>query len=161
MEKKTDIDIYDYLKYLGVADYQVREHPSVTTVDEAMKHLSDLPGIKCKNLILKDKTESYYLVIADINTNININQMGKTLGLKELKMAKPDILDYLGIEKGSVSPFALLNDRDRRFNVIFDKNISDDSLVSFHPLRNDRTLILTCRQLMTFLSALKNKIIVY
>ena len=47
--------------------------------------------------------------------------------------------DVLGVEPGSVTPFALVNDKDRLVRPILDAKMLETDPLNFHPLRNTGT----------------------
>ena len=49
-------------------------------------------------------------------------------------------MKYLGVTPGSVSPFGLINDHDRRVRVFLDRDLATADRVSFHPNINTVTL---------------------
>lgn len=64
------------------------------------------------------------------------------------------LISYIGVEKGSVTPLGLFNDRVKHsVNVILDKKMveNDDLPMIFHPLTNDYSTQLTARELKLFL----------
>jgi len=60
----------------------------------------------------------------------------------------------LGVEPGSVTPFALINDRERRVLVILDADMMQAETVNYHPLRNDASTTIRADDLMKFVRAL-------
>ena len=59
----------------------------------------------------------------------------------------------LGVEPGSVTPFAALNDRDRQVTVVLDAVMLNHSLLNFHPLINTMTTGIARDDLVKFLRA--------
>jgi Ala-tRNA(Pro) deacylase len=46
----------------------------------------------------------------------------------------------LGAKKGGVNLFAILNDKDKKVNLIVDQRLAEGpSMVAFHPMQNDAT----------------------
>jgi hypothetical protein len=68
-------------------------------------------------------------------------------------------LILLEVKKGSVTPLALLNDKNNKVNVILDSKMidSDDNILLFHPLTCDKTLPITAKQLLLFIEATGHK----
>jgi Ala-tRNA(Pro) deacylase len=130
------------------------DHPPVTTVDEAMKYLMHLPGTKIKNLILQDKTGKLYLIMAKIDTKVNINELGRKLGAPGLKKADSTVFDYLKIMPGSVCPFAMINDTESKFVVCMDPAVADDELLMFHPMQNDASIVLSLNDLTKYMTSI-------
>ncbi len=70
------------------------------------------------------------------------------------------LTNVVGVEKGSVTPLGLFNDREKHVvNVILDqKMVENDELpMIFHPLTNDYSTQLTARELQLFLDATGHK----
>lgn len=91
--------------------YIRHDHPAVYTCEDAEKHCGDIPGMACKNLLLKDKkNERYFLVIMPANKRMDLKKFSEIAGTNKISFASDDALrEKLGLEPGSVSPFGLLN----------------------------------------------------
>jgi Ala-tRNA(Pro) deacylase len=61
--------------------------------------------------------------------------------------------EVLGVEPGSVTPFAVMNDRSARVAVVLDARLMDNDLVNFHPLVNTATTTVPREGLLAFLRA--------
>jgi Ala-tRNA(Pro) deacylase len=59
----------------------------------------------------------------------------------------------LGVEPGSVTPFAAINDPDGRVSVTLDASLMAFERVNFHPLINSMTTTIAREDLMRFLQA--------
>ena len=67
---------------------------------------------------------------------------------------KPELLrSALGIEPGSVSPFAAINDRDRAVTIVLDQALMRHDTINFHPLINTRTTRIRREDFLRFLAA--------
>ena len=117
------MDIYEILEKLNIK-YKEIEHEAVFTVEQA-KHLKNkIDGIGCKNLFLKDKNEKYFLLVLEDTKRANINKISKLLNAKHLSFASQDELkNILSLEQGSVTPLGIINDKDNKVVVLFDKNL--------------------------------------
>ncbi len=135
-----------------------REHPPVYTVEEARALRGDIPGGHCKNLFLKDKKGQLWLVVALEDARVDLKTLPDRIGAARISFGKPDLLmQVLGVEPGSVTPFALINDRDCAVNVVLDAAMMRCDLVSYHPLENTATTTLTPDQLLTFIRSCGHK----
>ena len=54
----------------------------------------------------------------------------------------PRLQRFLGLEKGSVTPLGVLNDRDHVVEVFLDSDLDTALPVGVHPLRNTATVFL-------------------
>jgi len=62
-------------------------------------------------------------------------------------------MEVLGVPPGSVTPFAVINDKERLVRVVLDEGMMALDPLNFHPLRNDRTTAVTPAGLLRFLEA--------
>jgi Ala-tRNA(Pro) deacylase len=109
------------LDELGIA-HATSEHPPVSTVEEAERHTGHLPGGHCKNLFLKDRKGGLWLLVCLNQRRIDIHRLAKVLGCARLSFGKAELLEeVLGMAPGGVTPFALINDRDRRVQPLLDR----------------------------------------
>ena len=133
------MDIYEILEKLNIK-YKEIEHEAVFTVEQA-KHLKNkIDGIGCKNLFLKDKNEKYFLLVLEDTKRANINKISKLLNAKHLSFASQDELkNILSLEQGSVTPLGIINDKDNKVVVLFDKNLEGKEIL-VHPNINTRTI---------------------
>ncbi|HYG86391.1 MAG TPA: prolyl-tRNA synthetase associated domain-containing protein [Azospirillum sp.] len=138
---------------LGIATV-THSHPPLFTVEESKALRGELPGGHCKNLFLKDKKDQYWLVVALEDAPVSLNSFDKVIGSARLSFASAERLwQVLGVRPGSVTPFALINDTDRRVNVVLQKAMLDHDPLNYHPLLNDRTTAIRPQDLLTFIKA--------
>ncbi|MFH1806616.1 MAG: prolyl-tRNA synthetase associated domain-containing protein [Pseudomonadota bacterium] len=143
-----------HLDQLGIVP-TLHSHPPLFTVADSQALRGDLPGLHSKNLFLKDKKDALWLLVVEETRDIRINHLHKSLGCGRLSFGNPDLLfDILGVTPGSVSPFALINDRETRVNVAFDRMLMEGDTLNFHPLRNDRTAAIAPGDLLKFVESL-------
>ena len=81
------------------------------------------------------------------------------IGSKKLSFAKAEYLEsILGIEPGSVSPFALINDVDKKVLFFLDKNFLNYEKLNFHPLVNTATINIATSDMIKFIEEKHNPI---
>nr|CAH0111927.1 unnamed protein product [Daphnia galeata] len=151
-----------YLLELGIA-FRTVEHPAVFTVAAMMEHISHLVGFHAKNLFVKDKkTNKLYLITARHDATVQLGQISKVIGSKELRFADAETLEAnLGVQQGSVTPFALLNDaQEHRVTFVLDGQLwneknsdGQDTYLNFHPMTNEATTSITVAEFKLFLKA--------
>ncbi len=72
-----------------------------------------------------------------------------------MRFGKPERLsEVLGVIPGAVTPFALLDDRERRVRVVLDAGLLTMDPLNFHPLDNAATTSIRRRDFLRFLHAL-------
>src|SRR5215475_7167090 len=149
----TRQDLFARLAELGIASQTV-EHEAVFTVAESSKLERELPGGHTKNLLLKDKKDRLFLVVALGHAHIDLKTLHKKLGADRLSFGKPELLmEVLGVPAGSVTPFALINDEARRVTVILDADMMRHERLNYHPLENTATTNIARDDLVLFLRA--------
>lgn len=145
--------LFARLDALGIAHRTV-EHPPVFTVEEAKALRGDLPGHHIKNLFLRNKKEEMWLVVAIEDRAIDLKRLGERLGAGRFSFGSPDRLRrQLGVEPGSVTPLALVNDRDRVVRLALDRGLADGGPINAHPLTNTMTTALSGPDLLRFFAA--------
>ena len=147
----TPYILFNRLEDLGIA-IENHKHAPAFTVKEAQTHCAHLPGGHCKNLFLKDKKGILWLVVTLGERSIDMKSLRKLIGSHHLSFGKPLLLrEVLGVEPGSVTPFALINDTEGRVNVVLDKKMMEMDLLNYHPLTNDMTTAIAPSDLLTFI----------
>jgi len=154
------MEIKEYLKNKGITFKEVT-HQAVYTVEESKKlNIHDeLKGIHSKNLFLKNrKGNKFYLIILPENKKLDLELFENKLNEK-LKFANEEELkEILGLTRGAVTPFGLINDAESKVNIIIDKEILESDYVNFHPNVNTATLNLSKKDFQKYLSSLKNEV---
>jgi Ala-tRNA(Pro) deacylase len=149
----TRQDLLVRLAELGIATTTL-DHEAVFTVAESSKLERELPGGHTKNLFLKDKKGKLYLVVALGHAHIDLKTLPKVLGSDRLSFGRPELLlEILGVPAGSVTPFALINDKAGRVTVILDADMMRHGRLNFHPLENTATTNIAREDLVAFIRA--------
>ena len=142
--------LFARLDQLGIAHRTV-EHPPVFTVEEAKALRGNLPGHHIKNLFLRNKKEEMWLVVALEDRAVDLKRLGEVLGAGRLSFGSPERLrKYLGVEPGSVTPFAVINDTAHQVRLVLDRGLQKGGLVNAHPLTNTMTSALSLADLLRF-----------
>ena len=149
--------LYARLTTLGIA-WKTHEHAPVFTVEEAAALYASQPGGHTKNLFLKDKKNGLWLVVARDELRIDLNGLSRQLGAPRFSFGAAQLLiETLGIEPGSVTPFAVMNDVECKVRLILDEGMLALEPLNFHPLRNDRTTAITAADLLKFIRACEHE----
>lgn len=149
----TPDELFAYLDRLGVAHSTI-SHPPMFTVSEAQSLRGSLPGGHNKNLFLKDRFGTLYLVVLLEDARINLKTLPGVLDCGRLSFGSADLLrEVLGVEPGSVTPFALINDTDRRVIPVLDAAMMQYDVLNYHPLVNTMTTSIGRDDLLRFVQA--------
>ncbi len=146
-------DLFAFLDRLGIAHPTV-SHPPLFTVEESQRLRGRVPGGHTKNLFLRDKKGAIFLVAALEDAEIDLKRAHHKLGAGRFSFGSADLLrETLSVPPGSVTPFAAINDLDRRVNVVLDAPMMDQEVLNFHPLVNTMTTSIKRNDLIAFLRA--------
>ncbi len=147
----TPEDLFKCLADLDIDNVTI-EHPPVFTAEEAAMHCSQLPGAHCKTLFLKDKKDILWLIIALDYRRLDMKKLQNILGSGRLSFGKPDLMEQiLGVTPGSVTPFALINDHEKKIIPVLDTKILEEQFANFHPLTNTMTTTIKSSDLKAFM----------
>ena len=147
-------ELFAYLDKLGIAHKTVT-HPAVFTVDEARELRGAVAGGHTKNLFLRDKKGAAYLIVASEDAAIELRGLHRQLGASgRFSFGSAELMrEFLGVEPGSVTPFAVINDTARRVTVVLDAAMMAQEVLNFHPLVNTATTTISRESLLKFLEA--------
>ena len=151
-------DLFAYLDSLGIAHRTVT-HAPVFTVEESRGLMSRVPGVHSKNLFLRDKKGTLFLIVASEDAAIELKSLHRVLGASgRFSFGSADLLrETLGVEPGSVTPFAAINDKAARVTVVLDAAMMAHAVLNFHPLTNTGTTTIARDDLVRFLEATGHK----
>lgn len=150
----TSTDLFAMFDRLGI-EHSTIEHPPFFTVAQGRPWHDRIPGLHGKNLFLKDRKGGIWLVVMPAEKRADLGQLEKVLGAPRFSFARPDLLqEVLALTPGSVTPFGLINDRQRRVAVILDEAMLESEWVNFHPLHNAASTTLRSSDLLRFIRAL-------
>jgi Ala-tRNA(Pro) deacylase len=145
--------LFGRLEELGIASTTV-EHAPMFIVEQSRELRGTLPGAHTKNLFLTDKDGRMVLVVAKEDAKVDLKALAKQLGYGRFSFGKPELLKQtLGVDPGSVTPFALINDTVRKVAVVVDAALMDFAEVNCHPLENNATTRLASGDLIRFIEA--------
>lgn len=128
-------------------------HEAVFTVAESQTLREAMPGLHSKNLFLKDKKGRLFLVSARQSARIDLKRLHETIGASgRLSFGSAELLqETLGVTPGSVTAFAVINDRAGAVTMVLDAGLMSGEEVNFHPLVNTATLRIGRDDLLAFL----------
>ena len=135
------MDIYAFLDEQGIG-YQRVDHAPVYTCEQARELVPPLPGMEVKNLFLRDKKgRRHFLVVLGYDKSVDLKALSGLLQAPGLTLASPERLaGYLGVEPGSVTLLAVVNDAEAAVEVVFDAEAWAAERLRCHPLVNTATL---------------------
>ena len=154
-----DPKLYELLGELNI-QFDYYEHPPAPTIEEAMQYWKDIEATHCKNLFFRNhKGDRHYLVVFDHRKTLNVKTLEAMLRQGKLSFASEERMGkYLGVKPGSVTPLALINDRDKHVKLFIDADIKKGTKVSFHPCINTASIVIKTDDLIRFLGHTQNEV---
>ena len=126
--------------------YEIAEHKPVYTIDEMLECGLPHPEQIAKNLFIRDdKKRKYYLITCLEDKKINLKEFRKEHDTRPLTFAsEDDLLARMGLTRGAVTPFGILNNEEKDVVVFIDKDY-ENKLMGIHPCDNTATVYVNCR----------------
>jgi Ala-tRNA(Pro) deacylase len=133
--------VFDVMENMNIP-YDVIEHPAVYTIEEMDNLNIDIKNEIVKNLFVRDdKKKRYFLIVLQKNKRVNLKELKEKLNCRPLSFASEEsLVKYMGLNKGSVTPFGVLNDDDCKVEVVLDKDILSFERLGVHPNDNTATV---------------------
>lgn len=149
--RDKEIRVYDFLDKLGV-QYQRIDHEAAMTMEacEEIDHaLGDNTTI-CKNLFLCNRQETdFYLLLMPGDKPFKTKDLSAQIHSARLSFAKPEYMEkYLDITPGSVSVLGLMNDSEKKVQLLIDEDVMKEPYFGCHPCINTSSLKFTTEDLM-------------
>lgn len=138
--------------------FTVDDNPIVTAVDGIVVTDVAIPKPHFKTLFLKDKDGKFFLISVIEDKRVNLNALSMALGCGRFSFGKAEeLLDLMSLIPGSVTPFGLIFDKENKITFVLDEDASNHQFVSFHPMRNDMTVVLTGQDFMDCMGMLGHR----
>lgn len=153
--------VYKTLEMLKIS-YDRFTHPAMNTIAELNKYNTEGDDIvHCKNLFLRNsKGDKHYLVLTEPDKRANTRRLARQIKSTRLSFASPERLEkYLGLDPGAVSPFGLINDKNKDVEVLIDRDLDGRQKITFHPNINTASVTISYEDFRRYIEWCGNKII--
>ena len=146
---EKEIRTYDLLDRLGVA-YERVDHAPAMTMEVCQEIDQTLQAVICKNLFLCNRQETaFYLLMIPDTKVFHTKDLSAQIHSARLSFAKPEYMEkYLDITPGSVSVMGLINDSEKKIQLLIDKDVLNHPYFGCHPCINTSSLKFTTSDLM-------------
>lgn len=146
------VDIYSFLAQHSI-DYERHDHPAVFTCEQAEQLVPPMAAARTKNLFLRDrKGLRHFLVVVGYEKSVDLKRLTPLLQADKLSLGTPErMLEFLGVEPGSVTILGLAHDTQGKVEVVFDQPIATAASLRCHPLINTATLAISSESIRRFL----------
>jgi len=150
--------VYKLLNELNI-EFKEYEHPPLDTIEIAQEYWKDIDAMHCKNLFFRNhKGNKHYLVIIKDTTPFVLKKLEKKLKQGKLTFgSEKRLTKYLNVKAGSVSPFGLINDKEKHVHLFLDEQLQSANYISFHPNDNTASLVLKYSDFIKYLNYMGNK----
>ena len=155
---------FELIELLKKENYNiaVHQHDALFTVQDSIKLRGEIEGAHSKNLFLKNKKNKFFLLTCEEADKVELKRISKSLEFGNTSFAKEKYLDqYLKIKPGSVSPFALLNDKGGQVDFYLEQTLYESKFVNFHPLINTLTITIETKRFIEFMIENDKKIHIF
>ena len=150
-----EIRLYDFLDSLGV-EYQRIDHEAAMTmeaceeIDRTLSEGEENGVAICKNLFLCNRQATdFYLLLIPGDKPFKTKYLSAQIGSSRLSFAKPEYMEkYLDITPGSVSIMGLMNDHEKKVQLLIDEDVLKDEYFGCHPCINTSSLKIRTKDLV-------------
>lgn len=151
---KTRAELGEMLAALGIETTTV-DHPPLFTVEESRALRGSIEGGHTKNLLVKDKKGSVFLIVAEEDRVLDLKTLHKAIGAQGRVsfVAAEQMTAMIGVTPGSVTAFALANDVDHAVRLVLDEGLLSHDMLNCHPLTNEATTTIRRDDLLRFFAA--------
>jgi len=152
--------VYETLDLLNIS-YDRYTHPAVNTIAEIEEFDGNGEAIlHCKNLFLRNsKGDQHYLVVIESYKKTSTKDLAKQIESTRLSFASPERMEkYLDLTPGSVSPFGLINDKNKEVEVLIDKDLNARERITFHPNINTASITISYDDFQRYIKWCGNKV---
>lgn len=146
---EKEVACYDLLDQLGLS-YQRVDHETADTITDCEAVEVYLGAKIAKNLVLcnRQKTD-FYLLVMEGDKPFRTKELSKQIGSSRLSFAPPEEMErYLGVTPGSASVLALMNDKEHKVRLIFDRSVTQQEKFGCHPCINTSSLALSTEEIL-------------
>jgi len=169
-ELKIQEDLFSFFKENGITEFTNFPHKRLFNCEDADNECKGLIGAFTKTLLVKDKHKPEYnlfLIITIGTVKLDLKKLKTICGAtKGLSFTSPEELyKFLKLTPGAVTPFGLINDKDKKIKILIDKiiyegNYSNEGkgLAIFHPNHNCASTTVKIEDLIKFLELTGHKV---
>lgn len=146
---EKEMAVYRLLEQLQMPFIRV-DHDAANTIEDCAAVEQVLGTPICKNLFLRNRqATSFYLLLLPGKKRFVTRNFSRQLGISRTSFAEAEYMEkYLNITPGSVSILGLMNDTERKVQLIIDKELFKEKQLGFHPCINTSSLSLSLSDLL-------------
>lgn len=153
-------EIYEYMKSKNIW-HEITEHEALFSMKEASKVELPYPECGAKNLFVRDdKKRNYYLITIKGDKRVDLKEFKNKYGTRRLSFASSeDLMDIMRLAPGSVSPFGLLSDKEKKVIFYIDEDfMKGKGIIGIHPNENTAAVWLKVDDLIDIIKEHGNRV---
>ena len=139
--------------------YEITEHEAIFNMEEAGHVKMPYPEAEAKNLFLRDdKKRNWYLVTVKGHKKLDLRRFQAEHGTRRLSFASDhDLMKYLKLIPGAVTPFGLLNDDTCTVQFFLDSDFLHER-IGVHPNDNTASIWMRADDLVSIIQEYGNPV---
>ena len=140
---EKELKVYDLLDSLGIEYHRIDHAPADGSDPGLMKEIEDtLDARRCNNLFLANRQRTkFYMMMIPSYKRFRSSDISKQAGSSRLHFAEPEYMEeMIGCMPGSASVMGLMNDTEKRVQLIVDDDVLNAEYVGCHPCINTSSL---------------------
>ena len=148
--EQREVAVYDLLDRLQIP-YMRTDHEEANTMEACNEIDRILDVIICKNLFLCNRQQTnFYLLMMPGDKPFKTKDLSKQIGSARLSFADAQHMEeYLHIRPGAVSVMGLMNDTEKRVQLLIDREVYDSESLGCHPCVSTSSLKMRTRDVLT------------
>ena len=137
-----EVRVYDFLDKLNIEYWQTDHDNEAFTMEDCLEVDKILEATVCKNLFLCNRQQTnFYLLMMPGDKKFKTKEISGQLGVARLSFASEDhMVELLDIHPGSVSVMGLMNDPDKKVQLVIDEDVLAGEFLGCHPCVNTSSL---------------------
>jgi Ala-tRNA(Pro) deacylase len=138
---EKEVRSYDFLDKIGVKYTRV-DHEAAMSMVACREIDKEIGTTICKNLFLCNRQQTcFYLLMMPADKNFKTSIVSSQVGSSRLSFASPEYMEkFLDVTPGSVSILGLMNDKDKKVQLLIDEDVLSGPYVGCHPCINTTSL---------------------
>ncbi len=138
---QKEMDSYFFLENNGV-EYIRAEHDEAATIElcEGVEKIID--GKICKNLLLCNRQQTdFYMLLIPGDMPFKTKYLSKQIGSARLSFASGEqMAELLNVTPGSLTVLSLMYDKEKKVQLLIEKNVFEEINFACHPCVNTATV---------------------
>lgn len=146
---EKELRVYELLDGLGII-YHYVDHEAANTM-EACEEVDKILEVQmCKNLFLCNRQKTnFYLLLMPGDKPFKTKDLSKQINSARLSFAEAEYMEeFLDIKPGAVSVMGLMNDREKKVQLLIDRPVMEEEYIGCHPCVNTSSLKMKIEDLL-------------